>query len=94
MLNKVEGFEVEVVVTDGIPHVSIRFANGKPVLETAALSVTGLEHMAAVLFQPWTILFDAIGQRECQHEAIQSGHMKSGSAITSCPSGVHARLRI
>lgn len=48
MLNKLEGFEVEVKVKDALPHVSVRFADGRPVLETSALSITGLERMAAV----------------------------------------------
>lgn len=48
MLNKVEGFEVEVTLKDAIPHVRVSFADGRPALETNALSIRGMVRMGAV----------------------------------------------
>jgi hypothetical protein len=48
VLSKVEGFELEVTLKDGVPRVRVSFANGEPALETDALSIQGMERMGAV----------------------------------------------
>lgn len=60
MLNKVEGFEVEVTVKDAIPHVRISFADGQPVLDTDALSITGMERMGAVFARAARIAYNEL----------------------------------
>lgn len=48
VVNKVQGFSVEVTVKDATPHVRVCFADGGTVLETSALSVAGMENMGVV----------------------------------------------
>lgn len=43
----VNGFELDVVVADGIPHVRVSM-KGEVVVDTNRLSITGLRNMAAV----------------------------------------------
>jgi len=49
MMSKLHGFELEVTVTDYTPRVRVSNAfSGELVVDTDALSVTGIERMAAV----------------------------------------------
>jgi hypothetical protein len=71
MLNKVEGFEVEVTAKEGKPHVSIRFRDGKPLFETDALSIIGLEHMATVFARASRMAFNELEiYWQLQHEKL------------------------
>ena len=50
MHSKVQGFEVVVTVTEGRPHLKVSFgSSGEAVLDTDALSITGMENMATAL---------------------------------------------
>jgi hypothetical protein len=60
VLNNVRGFEVEVTVKDAIPHVRISFADGRQVMETDALSVTGMENMSAVFARAARMAYDGL----------------------------------
>jgi len=49
VLSKVQGFEVEVTIAEYTPRVRVSNAfSGELVVDTDALSVTGIERMAAV----------------------------------------------
>lgn len=48
MKTQVEGFALEVVVEDGRPHVRINHPSGQTLVDTSAVSVTGLERLQRV----------------------------------------------
>lgn len=49
LIDQVNGFRVEVEVTDAIPHLRIRMASGQLIVDTDALSVEGMDNLALVL---------------------------------------------
>jgi hypothetical protein len=72
MVNKVQGFSVEVTVKDAIPHVRVCFADGKPVLETSALSIAGMENMSVVLAHAAKMTYDELDRYwQLQHEKLR-----------------------
>ena len=81
MRTNVEGFNLEVTAEDGRPHVRVSLRDGQTVMDTSAVSATGLERLQRVFREAaWQAV------RELEHyyatqaykETGRAGHMGDG----------------
>ncbi len=49
MVRDINGFKLEVKERDGLPHVRVSFADGRVVVDTDQVSITGMRNLGAVL---------------------------------------------
>ena len=74
MRSRVQGFEMEVTVDDGKPHLRVSFrSSGEMVLDTNALSIKGMENMAIVFTRAAKMAYtelDAYWRKE--HAALRA----------------------
>jgi hypothetical protein len=73
--SKVPGFDVEVSVKDGRPHIRIAFAaSGERVLDTHALSIQGMENMATALTQAAKMTYTELDEYwRKEHATLRAG---------------------
>jgi hypothetical protein len=57
MVTYENGFKLEVTVSDGMPHVRVSCEDGTVVVNTKAVSVTGLENLSGVFERAALIAF-------------------------------------
>jgi hypothetical protein len=85
MLNRVQGFFVEVTVTDAIPRVRVSFTDNpdSPFIDTTVLSIQGMERMSAVFARAarmayeeldiyWQIQYEQLRHERAAKDALTS----------------------